>query len=153
MDININNNEIDIDLISNNINVENLKPDISVQVENPNIEIELKKISDINIVLEKQGPKGEKGEKGEDGGAGGYIVLDIEENYIAEQLTGNYLLNCSGEVLITLPTTTEAIFSIRNENGQITITNEVNGEENKVLKYINSSITLISIGDGKYNII
>lgn len=126
---------------------------MDININYNEIEIELKKTPDINIVLEKQGPKGEKGEKGEDGGAGGYIILDIEEDYIAEQLTGKYLLNCSGEISITLPTTTEAIFSIRNKNGQITITNEVNGEENKVLKYINSSITLISIGNGKYNII
>lgn len=128
--------------INNIVNIETTQTEITSDIIENSIHVE----------IVGRGPVGKEGPAGP-AGSGKYTIIDISEDYIAEQLTGNYLLNCSGEISITLPTTTEAIFSIRNENGEITITNEVNGEENKVLKYINSSITLISIGDGKYNII
>ena len=125
--------------INNIVNIETTQTEISSDIVENSIHVE----------IVGRGPAGKEGPAG----SSKYTIIDINEDYIAEQLTGNYLLNCSGEISITLPIITEAIFSIRNENGQITITNEVNGEENKILKYINSSITLISIGDGKYNII
>ena len=50
---------------------------MDININNNEIEIELKKTPDINIVLEKQGPKGEKGEKGEDGGADGACVESV----------------------------------------------------------------------------
>lgn len=142
---------MDLDLSKKQIDIEIKKSDISIDKKSSNIFIDIKK-NEINTSLTSKKIE-VSAQFSRPAGSSKYTIIDINEDYIAEQLTGSYLLNCSGEISITLPTTTEAIFSIRNENGQITITNEVNGEENKVLKYINSSITLISIGDGKYNII
>lgn len=142
---------MDLDLSKKQIDIEIKKSDINIDKKSSNIFIDIKK-NEINTSLTSKKIE-VSAQISHPAGSNKYTIIDINEDYTAEQLTGNYLLKCSGEISITLPITTEAIFSIRNENGQITITNEVNGEENKVLKYINSSITLISIGDGKYNII
>ena len=82
-----------------------------------------------------------------------FNIIEITEDYIASQLVGSYLLNCSGNVLITLPAETKAVFNIRNNSGITTISNEVNGESNMFLKFEKSSIMLICINDSKYVII
>lgn len=82
-----------------------------------------------------------------------FNLIEITEDYTASQLVGSYLLNCSGNILITLPVETKAVFNIRNNSGITTISNEVNGQSNMFLKFEKSSIMLICINDSKYVII